>query len=491
MLDKIQFLLPESARTLLDGPGLKAKAARGSLWLATGSGVDQTLRLTRNMILTRLLAPEAFGLMAIIVVVNTFFESFTDVGIGTAIVQNPRSEDPEYLNGAFWVSLGRAAGLYALVLLSAPWVGRFYHQPAMAGLMRVAFLEILFKGASSPRIAIASKKMDFKRLLIIGQGAGFCGVVAAITAAFALRGVWALVIGIVVEYAFRCALSYVVCPFRPRFVIHKQSLRELYQYSRQMAGLPILTFLFMRADIFVIGKICSAADVGIYSMAAALGMMSSGALSNIIGQITNPTFSAMQKDHARLRSTLLRITSLLTLLIFPPTVFVALYGKDLLHVLYGGPYAKAAVPFALMFGTAMLRVLTVPVVSLYFMIGQPGLNRFFAIVRVLVMGVLIYPAAKWYGLTGAASAGLIAMTVGYVIQLVRLRNIIGLDLRQYDWLSWRPLAISLPLVVAWVATHHALKLAHLTQITVGALACLLGYALAVLLRPKAAARLQN
>ena len=490
MLDKIQSLLPESARTLLDGPGLKAKAARGSLWLATGTGVDQALGLTRNMILTRLLAPEAFGLMAIIMAVNLFFESFTDVGIGTAILQNPRGEDPEYLNAAFWISLGRAAGLYALVLLSAPWVARFYHQPAMAGLMRVAFLQILFKGAISPRVAIASKKMDFKRLLAIYQGAGFCGVVASIAAAFALRGVWAIVIGIVVECTVRCALSYAVCPFRPEFAFHKESLRQLYQYSRQMAGLPILTFLFMRADIFVIGKICSAADVGIYSMAAGLGMMAAGALGNIIGQVTNPTFSAMQKDHARLKNTLLRITSLLMLLVFPPTVFIALYGKDLLHVLYGGPYAKAAVPLALLFGTAMLRVLSVPVVSLYFMIGQPGLNRFFTIVRVLVMGVLIYPAAKWYGLTGAAAAGLIAMTVGYVVQLVRLRSIIGLDLWQHNWLSWRPLAISLPLVMVWVATHHTLRLAPLAQIAIGAMGCLSGYALAFFFRSRPEARYQ-
>jgi O-antigen/teichoic acid export membrane protein len=481
-------LLPEGARALLDGPGLKAKAARGSFWLATGSGVDQALRLIRNIILTRLLAPEAFGLMAIIITVAGFMESFTDVGIGTAIVQNPRSEDPQYLNGAFWISVGRAAGLYALVLLSAPWVARFYHQPAMAGLMRVAFLEILFKGAASPQAAIASKKMDFKRLLIINQGAGLCGVVAAIAAAFALRGVWALVIGIVVEYAVRCALSYAVCPFRPGLVFHKPSLRELYEYSRQMAGLPVLTFLFMRADIFVIGKICSAADVGIYSMAAGLGTMATSALGNLMAQITGPTFSAMQKDHARLKNTLQRITSLLMLLIFPPTVFVALYGKELLHVLYGGAYAKAAVPFALLFGTAMLRVLSVPVVSLYFMIGQPGLNRFFAIVRVLVMGVLIYPAAKWYGLTGAASAGLIAMTVGYACQLVRLRSIIGLDLRQYKWVSWRPLAISLPLVVVCVATHHTFKLAPLTQMAIGATGCLSGYALAFFLRPRAEAR---
>jgi O-antigen/teichoic acid export membrane protein len=484
-------LLPESARTLLDGPGLKAKAARGSLWLATGSVIDMGMRFARNMILTRLLAPEAFGLMAIVIAVNSFFESFTDVGINTAIIQNPRSEEQTYLNGSFWIAVGRAVGLYALILAAAPWVARFYHQPAMAALMRVAFLEIIFRGAFSPRVFVAQKKMDFKRLLLVSQGAGICGSVVTITLAFLLRSVWALVIGVALEYAIRCVFSYLVCPFRPGFEFHKQGLRELSKYTRGMAGIPVLTFIFMRADIFVIGRICPPADVGIYSMVAVLALVPYSSLGGFLNQLINPAFSEMQKDHARLKSTLLRITSLLTVLIFPPTVFVALYGKDLLHVMYGGPYVKAAVPFAILFTTAMLRLLTVPVVGIYFMIGQPGLNRYFTIVRVLVMGVLIYPAAKWYGLTGAASAGLIAMTVGYVVQLVRLRSIIGLNLRQYDWISWRPLAISLPLVVVWVATHHVLKLAHLTQITVGALACLLGYALAVLLRPKAVVRFQD
>lgn len=110
--ERIRALLPPRAQQLIAGEGLKAKAARGGAWLAVASGLDQGFRFVRNMILTRLLAPEAFGLMAIVLAVNTFFESFSDVGIDTAVVQNPRSEERPYLNAAWWISFVRALGLY-------------------------------------------------------------------------------------------------------------------------------------------------------------------------------------------------------------------------------------------------------------------------------------------------------------------------------------------------------------------------------------------
>ena len=105
---------------------LKERAVRGGAWLGAGTGIEQGLRFLRNIILTRLLAPEAFGLMAIVLALNTAFESFTDVGIKQAIVQNPRGQTREYLNGAWWFSCIRAVVLYGLAFWSAPFLERFY-----------------------------------------------------------------------------------------------------------------------------------------------------------------------------------------------------------------------------------------------------------------------------------------------------------------------------------------------------------------------------
>ena len=271
LMTKFVDTLPTTFRRLLSGKNLKARVARGSVVVTAGSGIDQGFRLVRNVILTRLLAPEAFGLMAIVLAVNTFFESFTDVGIDTAIVQNAGSEEAAYLNGAWWISFGRAVGLYALVFAGAPWIGHFYRQGSIAALMRVAFLGTLFRGAVSPRTYVAHKKMDFKRLVAINQGAGLCGILLTVVLALAIPGVWALTIGYASEAAVKCMLSFVLCPYRPGRQFDKVALRRIYDYSRGLFGLPILTFIYLRADIFVIGKLESTALLGIYSMVAGLG----------------------------------------------------------------------------------------------------------------------------------------------------------------------------------------------------------------------------
>ena len=99
-------------KLLASGNSLKARAMKGSFWLGLGSGSEQGLRFLRNIILVRILAPEAFGLMAIVLAVNAAFESFTQIGIKDAIVQNPRGEDDTYLNIAWFMAFGRLILLF-------------------------------------------------------------------------------------------------------------------------------------------------------------------------------------------------------------------------------------------------------------------------------------------------------------------------------------------------------------------------------------------
>lgn len=490
MIKKLQWLLPQNLKDLGASGGLKARAARGSLWLGAGTGIEQALRLLRNMILARLLVPEAFGAMAIVLAVSALFESFTDVGIELSVIQNPRGEEPQYLNGAWWLSVSRAATLYGLVFFAAPWVARFYHNPELVPLMRVAFLSTLLNGALSPRAYVAHKRMDFKRWVTINQGGAIFGIVTGVVLAFTLRNIWALVLGFTGEAAARCLLSFFVCPFRPGFAIHHQSLQHLFRFARGVAGLPLLTFIFMRADVFVIGKVCSAAELGLYSMASGLAQMPFDVIARLMGQIAGPAFSEMQSDPARLRSALLKVTSAMVLLVFPLVFYVALYGKDLLLVVYGRTYARAAIPFAILFGTAVLRGISVPVISLYFMIGRPELHRYFTVIRTILILTLIYPATKWYGLTGAAVAGLFSMGIGYAFQIARLQGVIGLDLRRYGRTLARASAISLAVAAVWVATYRTLPFGPLTQIAIGAVGCLLGYALAFFLRVRSKAVFQ-
>ena len=176
-----------------------------------------------------------------------------------------------------------------------------------------------------------------------------------------------------------------------------------------------------------------------------------------------------------MRVTLLRITSALALVIFPTMALVAFYGRDLLLILYGARYAQAAAPLGIIFASAMLGVASVPVLAIYFMTGRPQLNRFFAVVRTILVLVLVYPAARLYGVTGAAAAVLASMVVACGFQVVRLRKVIGLNPWQYIGAFARGVPFSLPIVAVWVVTHGRLDMGPLARFVMGGLACLAGF----------------
>jgi O-antigen/teichoic acid export membrane protein len=210
MIKALLLRIINSIKKLRQGESLKLKAARGGVWLGAANGVEQGLRLLRNMILTRLLAPETFGVMAIVLAINAAFESFTEIGIQTAIIQNPKGRERTYLNGAWWLSMVRAVGLYTLAYIGAPWIAQFYSNPELLPLLRIAFLGVLFNGAMSPGIHVAIKQMNFKHWAIAYHGGGAIGILSAVLLALAMRDTWALVLGFTIEAASRCMLSYFV-----------------------------------------------------------------------------------------------------------------------------------------------------------------------------------------------------------------------------------------------------------------------------------------
>src|ERR1700732_2531670 len=122
---------------LLISDGLRAKVMRGGTWLGGGSAAEQAARFARNMILTRILAPNAFGAMAIVMSCSSIVGTLTDVGQRAAVIQNPRGRKKAYLNAGWWMGMGRAVCMYGIIFAAAPFVGHFYGNVELCGLLRV------------------------------------------------------------------------------------------------------------------------------------------------------------------------------------------------------------------------------------------------------------------------------------------------------------------------------------------------------------------
>ena len=453
---------------------------RGGLFLTGGSVAEQGSRFVRNMILTRLLAPSAFGTMAIVMSTSSLVLCMTEIGQRYAVIQNPRGGEDEYLNAGWWMGMGRSILTYAIIFAMAPFVAHFYGNAELSALLRVTLLSIVFEGAMSPRSILPQKEMKFGRWMAITNGGGICGVIVTVILSFVIRDVWALAIGAFSENAFRCLLSYIVCPGLPTLRWDRHALRELYAFSKQGFGMSFLNLIFTRADIFVLGKLYSATALGVYTMAVYLVQTPSVFLTNTLVQTLLPTFAHVQEDKERVNRILIEVTSWVILLGLPAMVGCYLCGSSLLRLIYGARYEAAAGPLAVAAVVVFLSLLNVLITSVFAGMGRPGLHRRAVTASAVIMMIAIYPACKLFGVVGGQVAALLAIVASYALQIRRMRELTGLNLLRYGRVFVPAvLASAGALGIGLGARFVGLTNTPSANIAVGATVCLIAYVLSV------------
>jgi O-antigen/teichoic acid export membrane protein len=465
---------------VLQGGTLRAKTMRGGLFLSGGSVAEQGCRFVRNMILTRLLAPSAFGAMAIVMSASAIVVCLTEIGQRFAVIQNPRGGEDAYLNAGWWIGMGRSILTYAVIFAMAPFVAHFYGDAELSALLRVALLSTVFEGAMSPRSILPQKEMKFGRWMAISNGGAICGVILTVVLSFVLRDVWALAIGACSENAFRCVLSYIVCPGLPGLKWDRTAFRELYGFSKQGFGMSFLNLIFTRADVFVLGKLYSATALGVYTMGVNLVQTPSVFLSIMLVHTLLPSFAHVQEDKERVNRILIEVTSWMILLGLPATVGCYLCGSSLLKLAYGTRYVDASGPLAVAAIVVFLSVLNILITSLFAGLGRPGLHRRAVTASAVVMVIAVYPACKLLGVVGGQVAALLATVTSYGLQIWRMRELTGLDLLRYGK-TFVPavLASAGALSIGLGARFVGLADRPSANIAVGVTVCVIAYALSV------------
>lgn len=465
---------------------------RSSVVLGIGAFIAKFFGFGSKVVLTRLLIPGEMGLMVMIISLTQLFEVLTEIGIKQSVIQHKNGAAPEYLNMAWWFQGLRGIGLYAVTFTVAPLLCEFYFRSraevlaiySMEGLItlvRVAFLSILFNGLISPRAHVLEKEFKFSRAVLITQGGLVLGAIVTIVLAFLMRNVWAIVIGFAATGFTKCLMSYVLCPFMPKFAYHRESFQGLYRFAKGMVGLPVLTYIAFNIDVLVAGKLVSTSLVGFYGMALTLAFAPRDLFGKIVSPILLPAFAEKQNNSKFLCSAVLKITKITTLLLVPPAVLVMICGKTVLSYVFGAEYSVVAVPFAFLCAYIIFLIQGGTLGAVFFGIGQPGKHRTFVGIRAFISIVLIYPGIKLFGLTGASVVVLLACFVAMCVQVNVICKTIGLNIFDY-LISWLPGLILTVLVLSVVVILKGLapNLPE-THLIVGGLVCVVVWTFGLLL----------
>ena len=421
---------------------LKARFARGGIVLGGASVFDVGLRFLRNVVLTRILAPEYFGHMATIMSAVAVSEAFTEVGVRQSVIHNRKGDTSEFLNAAWWFSCMRGVIMYTIALAAAPLISAFFDAPELLFPMRIAFSALLLHGLVSPRMHVLEKKLNYFKLIVIRQGSAVLNVLVAITLSFYIKSIWPLVIGFTLENFARFIFSFFFLPFRPKIPIDRYSFYEILQFAKRMFGLPILSTFFFQFDIFVIGRMLNMEQLGLYSVARTFALFPVTVFAKTVKPLVLPVFSKLQDSPVTLGHWLMKMSDL-TCLIFMPLISLCIVNSNtLLSLLYGPQYGAVWIAFSILMGYIFLRLLSTIMMQLFLGLGRPDLQRWFAFFRVLAVFLLAYPLTIRFGLIGTSSTVLVAMLFLFIPQVKYSLKLTHLNLGDYTMCLVRGLIFS-------------------------------------------------
>jgi O-antigen/teichoic acid export membrane protein len=331
------------------GGSLNASVARASVWVLGGNFAGQGLRLASNLVLTRLLFPEAFGLMALVNVLLQGLAMFSDIGVRPAIVQHKDGNTDAFLNTAWTIQILRGFGLYIVVLAlawpAALWFGRQDPLASMlVQLLPVAGLTAVLSGFASTRLATMNRKLWLGRLTAIDIGSQVFGIAVMIAGAWIYKSVWALVAGALARSAMKMVLSHVAIPgSRMRLAWDKRCAHELFHFGKWIFLGTAMSFFSTRGDRLIMGSFLTLSDLGVYSIAVVFSQMARKLITTHARRVVFPAYAklARRDDPERLYRAMRKVKLTLMVLMLPPAGALVILGDWLIQLLYTPPYHDA------------------------------------------------------------------------------------------------------------------------------------------------------
>jgi lipopolysaccharide exporter len=453
---------------------LQHRALRSGLWVAASSVSLTALTFVRSIILARLLTPEIFGVMALCLMATRLIEIFTETGFGAALIHR-QGRFEEARDTAFTLMVLRGLGLATLSFVIAPWMASFYNQPVLAETIAVLGLSFLLMGCQNINMVALQKELDFKRLTYIDQIGAVLSFAVTVGFAYWFRDVWALVYAQVASTAITSVLSFVMVPARVRFTIDWKIAKELFGYGRYITGLAIVVFLSRELDNAVIGKLLTMEALGYYVAAYTLANIPATYLSKVVSRVLFPMFSKLQGEPELLRREYGRGLQLITALVVPISVALVVLAPEIITLLYGERWLAAATALRVLAIFGCCRALWMLNGYVYNAIGKPYVDFYVSLGRLIVMGVLLLPLTKAYGILGAALAATLPMVVQVGIGIYLSRKFIGASAS----IAFRPIVVALGhgvilaavLIAARSLLHFDPRLSLACLLVLGGLVC--------------------
>lgn len=353
---------------------------------------SRVIQLLVQIVLARLLSPDAFGVLAILLVVIQICDSVAQSGLGMALIQKSDATDRTY-STAWWMSIGFAFLLYIVIFVIAPTIATFYAIEGLDTFLRVMALIVFFNSANSIQRSYYQRAMNFRSIFYATTIAALVSGVAGIAFALQGGGVWSLVAQSLLQSILVCIIMLAQLPWRPTFEFDCAQARDLLSYGWKISVTGILNVFYSGVSELILGRTTSADQLGLYSQGRKYPIVAISVMTNAIANVLFPSFAETKYDRAAFRVKLREALSLGTFAIVAISMWLVVIAEPAVSILLTEKWL-ACVPI-FMLTCISNTVLMFQLVNLraYMALGDSGLYMRLQIIKVLGGGICIWLVA--------------------------------------------------------------------------------------------------
>jgi O-antigen/teichoic acid export membrane protein len=402
---------------------LKTLTIQGVVWTLAGDGGTQILRLISNLVLSRLLVPETFGIMVMITVVQQGLAMFSDVGIHPAIVQHSKGDDPVFLNTAWTTQVARGFLLWLSTCALAWPVAIYCQQSTLTYLLPIVGITSIVDGFVSTKIITCDRHLSLGRLTILNLGTGVFSLIVRVGWAWYSPTVWALIAGGFAGSIPRMILSHRIIPGPiNRFCLDRESLKELLHFGRWVFLSTLLTFISLKLDQIVFARMIPLAMLGIYNHGSQFCRVPVETIYKVGGAVAFPALCRVRERKGNVESAYNRLRWPLLVAGGALLAFLTLAAPTLIQILYPERYWDVGWIMQLIAVGLWFQVIQSTNQTAILAFGMPKVLALGNLVKILVIAVALPVGFHYWGFPGALLSMAVVEIPKYLFEAQQVRR---------------------------------------------------------------------
>ena len=316
---------------------LRKKTLVGSIWMMFERFGYLSIQFLSNLVLARLLMPDDFGAIGIMMVFITLSNVFIDSGFSASLIQKKEITEQDK-STVFFTNLTLSVIVYVSLFIASPWIADYFHIAQLRSLFRVLGVVLLIDAFCAIQNTMLTREMNFKRLTQIKLAAIIIAASVAIYLAYKGFGIWALIVQYILYSTIRTISTWMISKWHPIISFSKESFKTLFGFGSKLLLQSFVAQLYVNFQQILIGRFYTPADLGYYSQARQFQQIPTGTVTQVVNAVAFPAYAKLQDDREQLRLMFRQNVQIVAFLNTSIMVLLATIAQPLIILLYSSKW---------------------------------------------------------------------------------------------------------------------------------------------------------